>query len=185
MYNYCTLGALQVWILGVSMQSSDLVRLNYASTATFEPNISGGIEVSVARILSASRRNNSRLEVGGVLHYGNGYFFQCLEGERGAVNQLYNRIGQDPRHRDVQLLSFDEVGQRMFPDWSMKYLPIEGEIRALLERRGMTFNPYRFDRDLLETLLRTCVLGEDPTAPAEGQTARAKRPLWHRLLRRA
>lgn len=166
--------------------SNELVRLNYASTATFEPNVSGGIEVSVARILAESRRNNSRLKIGGVLHYGNGYFFQCLEGDRDVVNERYHRISQDDRHKDVQLLSFDKVSRRMFPDWSMKYLPIEGQIRALLAKRKMTFDPYRFDNAMLEELLQVCVVGSDPTEAANDRDDKGgKPPLWKRILRRA
>jgi hypothetical protein len=36
-----------------------------------------------------------------VLCYAGGIFLQVLEGGRGAVNALYNRIVADPRHRDV------------------------------------------------------------------------------------
>ncbi|MBA1145679.1 BLUF domain-containing protein [Ectothiorhodospiraceae bacterium WFHF3C12] len=164
---------------------SDLVRLNYASTATFQPNVSGGIEVSVARILAESRRNNSECRIGGVLHYGDGYFFQCLEGEREVVNERYHRISQDDRHKDVQLLSFDRVSNRMFPDWSMKYLPIEGQIRQLLAKRSMTFNPYRFDDTMIDELLRLCVLGSDPTEADTAEPGKnGKLPLWKRILGR-
>ena len=39
-------------------------------------------------------------------------FLQVLEGGRDAVSALYNRIAQDPRHRDVALLSYEEIGER-------------------------------------------------------------------------
>ena len=36
------------------------------------------------------------------------------------MSALYNRIAQDPRHRDVALLSYEEIGERSFsPSWSM------------------------------------------------------------------
>ena len=35
-----------------------------------------------------------------------GIFLQVLEGGRSAVNRLYNRIVADPRHTDVELLSY-------------------------------------------------------------------------------
>ena len=37
-----------------------------------------------------------------------------LEGGRNAVSALYNRISQDPRHHDVALLSYEEIGERSF-----------------------------------------------------------------------
>ena len=168
--------------------SEDLVRLNYASTATFEPNEAGGIEVEVARILAQSRKNNKAKAVGGVLHYGNGYFFQALEGERSVVNDVYNTIAADPRHRDVQILSFDSVPDRLFADWSMKYVPLEDQIHSLLDRCGIDFNPYRFSDDFVREFLNLCVYGEDPTvklereAEREAATGGDQRPWWKRLL---
>ncbi len=168
---------------------SDLVRLTYASTATFAPNQYGGIEVEVGRILTQSRRNNRDRQVGGVLHYGQGYFFQALEGERQAVNETYARIEGDPRHRDVKTLSFNPVSERLFQDWSMKYVPVQNHIQALLERHGIPFDPYRFNHAFIEEFLALCVQGQDPTAgeqaPGSGAgtgAPAAVRPWWKRLI---
>jgi hypothetical protein len=150
------------------MSDSRLVRLSYASTATFEekPN-AVGIEVNVGRILMQSRRNNARMAIGGVLHYGDGCFFQCLEGEREAVEQTYQRIGEDSRHRDVEVLALNQVNERLFRDWSMKYVAIEKEIAALVKASGSKrFNPYEFDEALIQRLLENCVRSQDPTARA-------------------
>ncbi|MEQ6886679.1 BLUF domain-containing protein [Salicola sp. Rm-C-2C1-2] len=165
--------------------SGSLVRLIYASTATFKANEKGGVEVAVGQILSESRRNNKRQRVGGVLHYGNGYFFQCLEGEREAVDACYNRISEDDRHRDVQCLSYVEIDSRMFPDWSMKYLPVEDEITRLLKHYNTDFNPYRFSNAMLMELLKACARGHEPEATrqtAADQTPAPKRPFWKRLF---
>ena len=68
---------------------SKLVQLIYASRATFAPNLaSGGIEKEVGRVLVQSRRNNPKKEIGGVLYYGDGCFFQCLEGAGLTYRQL-------------------------------------------------------------------------------------------------
>ena len=170
--------------MGVLVSNAALVRLSYASTATFEPNEAGGIEVSVGQILAESRRNNKKRRIGGVLHYGNGYFFQCLEGEREAVEECYQRISGDSRHRDVQRLSYTEIDRRMFPDWSMKYLPVETEITRLLKRHNTAFNPYQFSDSMLAELLEACARGHDPSDSADkaGKTAASKPSLWKRLL---
>ena len=55
----------------------------------------------------------------GVLCLSGGIFLQVLEGGRAAVSALYNRIAADPRHRDVCLLSFAEIGERHFAGWAM------------------------------------------------------------------
>jgi hypothetical protein len=142
-----------------------LTRLTYASTATFKGNINGGIESEVARILLQSRRNNSKAKLGGVLHYGEGYFFQCLEGPRDQVNETYKRIGLDERHSDIQILTSHNVEKRMFKNWSMKYLPLEENLNRILKQNGQKkFNPYIFDNNMIEELLKACVTSIDPIA---------------------
>lgn len=92
-----------------------LVRLMYASRAeSLDAEVLGAI-------LRRSREHNPSLGVTGVLCacFDAGIFVQVLEGGRAAVNALYNRIAQDARHREVVLLSYDEIGERTFASWSM------------------------------------------------------------------
>lgn len=162
-----------------------LVRLVYASTATFAANASGGVELEVGRILAVSRRNNRERDIGGMLYYGNGYFFQVLEGPRDAVNEAYNRISTDPRHKDVHILSMKNVDERMFEDWTMKYLPSQAGIRELLASRGREFNPYQFDEAFSEEFVRACMGGLDPTAEKDAASVRRgkeNRVPWWRAL---
>ena len=93
-----------------------LVRLLYASRAAGSVNAD-----ALAAILKRSKDNNPRVGVTGVLcHCANAkLFLQVLEGGRNAVSGLYNRIAQDPRHHDVALLSYQEIGERSFASWSM------------------------------------------------------------------
>ncbi len=91
-----------------------LVRLMYASRAV--PAIDQDELIS---ILKKSKANNPRLGVTGVLCFSEGIFLQVLEGGRSAVSQLYNRIACDARHTSVELLCFDEIGERRFAGWSM------------------------------------------------------------------
>jgi hypothetical protein len=70
-------------------------------------------------ILRKSKANNPPIGVTGVLCFSEGIFLQVLEGGRSAVNQLYNRIASDPRHTDVELLCYEEIGERHFAGWSM------------------------------------------------------------------
>ncbi|NVJ62341.1 MAG: BLUF domain-containing protein [Gammaproteobacteria bacterium] len=143
----------------------DLVRVCYASTATFPSNLQGGIEVEVGRILLQSRRNNSRDKVGGVLHFGDGYFFQCLEGNSRTVTDVLSRIKRDTRHRDFKILSKTEPNKRLFKNWSMKYVPVETVFSDIMARHGLDkFNPYQFDSDIINQLLEACVFGVDPVA---------------------
>ncbi len=91
-----------------------LVRLMYASRATDSVD-----QEVLSAILKKSKANNPDLGVTGVLCFSGGIFLQVLEGGRSPVSALYNRIASDPRHRDVVLLSYQEIGERSFASWSM------------------------------------------------------------------
>ncbi|MES2979656.1 MAG: BLUF domain-containing protein [Pseudomonadota bacterium] len=91
-----------------------LVRLLYASRAA-DPN---SPELTDA-ILAQSRSHNPSCGITGILCYGGGIFLQALEGGRMAVNELYGHILKDKRHKDVVLLSYEEISERSFGGWTM------------------------------------------------------------------
>lgn len=91
-----------------------LVRLLYASRA-----VSAVDHEALLAILRRSKAHNPTLGITGVLCFSEGIFLQVLEGGRSAVNRLYNRIAADPRHTDVELLCYEEIGERLFAGWSM------------------------------------------------------------------
>lgn len=134
---------------------SDLIQLVYASRARVSrADGQSGIETDVARILTQSRRNNAPRSIGGVLCYGDGFFFQCLEGQREAVEALYETIRRDTRHSDVTLLKTRPVVERQFRLWAMKYLTVDREVRDELRREGLSeFNPYHFGEQTIERML--------------------------------
>jgi hypothetical protein len=91
-----------------------LVRLLYASRSA-KPVAPEVIE----SILAQSRKHNPELGITGVLCQSGEVFMQALEGGRSAVNQLYNQIVRDERHRDVVILHYEEVAERRFGGWTM------------------------------------------------------------------
>jgi len=116
-----------------------LTRLVYTSTVAehFSP-------LDIAEILEVARRNNSKVDVTGMLCFNNNYFLQCLEGPRTNVNKLYLNISGDPRHTDVILLNYEEITIREFSEWSMGYLP-ESSFSTPINlkfSRSSEFNPY-------------------------------------------
>mgnify|MGYP003551681444 FL=1 len=72
-------------------------------------------------ILKASRENNSSKDVTGLLLYKGGNFMQVLAGPDEAVEALYEKIKTDPRHKDVNVLSREQVSARQFPAWEMAF----------------------------------------------------------------
>ncbi len=92
-----------------------IIRLIYASIA--RPGLS---YEDLAGILSSASEHNARTGVSGILCYSSGAFLQALEGKRPVVNQLYNRILNDRRHRECEILVCEGIEVRSFIEWSMK-----------------------------------------------------------------
>ena len=80
------------------------------------------VKAELDQILAASRRNNAPAGVTGALLYNNGCFAQILEGPLAAVERIFERIQQDPRHSDVAVIQSGFAEERQFPDWSMAFI---------------------------------------------------------------
>ena len=116
-----------------------LVRLMYASRATEAIN-----QEALQAILKKSVANNPRIGVTGVLCSSGDIFLQVLEGGRSQVSALYNRITRDARHRDVVLLSYEEIGERSFAGWAMGQVNLSRLNPALLLKysEAAVLDPY-------------------------------------------
>jgi hypothetical protein len=139
-----------------------LVRLMYVSRA-----VAAVDQDQLLSILRKSKANNPAVGVTGVLCYSEGIFLQALEGGRSAVNALYNRISCDSRHSQVELLTYEEIGERCFAGWSMGQVNLSRLNPGLLlkySERAM-LDPYavsgRVSMALFEELMATAsVVGQ-------------------------
>jgi len=84
------------------------------------------------QILGQSRRNNPRRGITGLLCATSEVFVQVLEGGRDEISSLLSSILRDDRHRDVRLLSYEEIEERQFGSWTMGQVEIEVLNRALV-----------------------------------------------------
>jgi hypothetical protein len=136
-----------------------LVRLLYASRAV--PALDQDALVAIVR---KSKANNPALGVTGVLCFSEGIFLQVLEGGRGPVNRLYNRIATDPRHTDAELLCYEEIGERRFAGWSMGQVNMSRLNPALLLKYSerATLDPFsvsgRVSMALFDELMATAAI---------------------------
>ncbi len=78
----------------------------------------------IESILAASRKNNPRDGITGILCYTQDVFIQMLEGGRDEVCELFNGIVRDERHRDVRILIYEEILERKFGNWTMGHVDI-------------------------------------------------------------
>lgn len=140
-----------------------LVRLLYASRAS-EPLTAEVID----HILAASRKGNPAQGVTGLLCYSGDIFMQVLEGGRDAVSQLYNNISQDPRHRDVVLLQYEEITERRFAGWTMGQVNLARVNPSILLKYSErpVLDPYAVSGEvsmaLLEELIATASIVSRP-----------------------
>lgn len=89
-------------------------------------------ENDLLEILTESRATNKKLGITGMLVYLQERFIQVLEGAEKPVNELYENIRKDPRHKKVTLILEGNSPQRIFKNWSMGFKKIsESDFTAL------------------------------------------------------
>lgn len=149
---------------------SELIRFVYVSQATFKPFSVGAdseIDSYVINILNQSRKNNKNRNLVGALYYGNGCFFQCLEGQKTDIDALYQILLQDPRHKNLKILSSQPIEKIGFSSWEMKYATIDQEVRTFLRKYSLAkFDPYRFTPAMTDELVSTLQQAEDEISTA-------------------
>jgi hypothetical protein len=78
-------------------------------------------ENDLLSLLAKSRTRNKGSEITGMLVYLKGRFIQVLEGPESTVNNLYEKIQHDPRHKKVSRILVGHSAQRIFTNWSMGF----------------------------------------------------------------
>ncbi len=99
-------------------------------------------------ILKTALSFNKVNQITGVLCQGTGFFIQMLEGDRSIINQLYSRIIRDSRHKDVEIVSFEEITDRKFKQWSMALIDLS-DTDPMVVLQHPEFDPYAGGRDFL------------------------------------
>lgn len=145
------------------MMPQNLYRFAYASRSTFKPfNTKDGVDVNIAQILQVARKNNQKNNLVGALYYGNGCFFQCLEGDKQAIDTLYAKLLNDPRHKDLKVLLSVPIDKTGFSSWEMKFATIDNEVRQFLrEHDAKKFDPYQFDANSTQQLVSMLQKADD------------------------
>jgi len=93
-------------------------------------------EADLDDILEASRRNNARAGLSGMLLHIDQGFLQILEGPDEAVASTYARIAADRRHAALRKLVDQAADERLFAGWSMGFdRPAPGQSGAFAVTR--------------------------------------------------
>ncbi len=99
-----------------------MIQLSYISSVAHPMSTEQLVE-----LLQQCLTNNQRDGITGMLVYGNDTFLQTLEGEEQAVDRVYAKILQDPRHSKVKSLARRTIEARQYADWSMGFKRIADE----------------------------------------------------------
>jgi hypothetical protein len=119
-----------------------LFRLTYYSTNLVRKSVNPRESQLRKIVMSAGARNRAAGITGGLI-FNRSYFGQVLEGERGAVSELFARIASDDRHKTVVIVEAVEIGSRCFERWSMGYSERTETSEALNAKYGLAdgFDP--------------------------------------------
>ena len=109
-------------------------------------------------IATVSAKENDKNNLTGVLCYGNGWFFQYLEGSKQTLQQLKENLVRDGRHYNIKFLDFSRLAQRRFTSWSMQLLSSEKPTDKTQQDNGLLpFTPAQWQltewQEFLQTLL--------------------------------
>ncbi|MBC7436141.1 MAG: BLUF domain-containing protein [Bdellovibrionales bacterium] len=80
---------------------------------------------AVPVILSRARQFNQANNITGMLVFDGLRFAELLEGPPDAVLELTERIREDSRHTNMEVVHHASVAERRFTRFSMGYVPIE------------------------------------------------------------
>lgn len=82
-------------------------------------------DIEIGKILETAREFNKEHNITGCLLYHNRQFLQILEGDFQILNELYTKIKEDKRHKNVVTLHMQEMQNRLFDHWTMAYQRFE------------------------------------------------------------
>ncbi|UIJ75733.1 MULTISPECIES: BLUF domain-containing protein [unclassified Acinetobacter] len=142
-----------------------MIQLCYASTRVEQQF---DLIQDLSDILVRARSFNTEKNIFGVLYYAEGRFFQCLQGEQAALEQLFQHIMQDTRHRDIVRYPDQTIDQIDFSKWSMKYVNRHSEIASLFQRFGhSSFQPNLLNTEQIQAFLTTLLRLENVEQPVK------------------
>lgn len=101
----------------------------------------------IHKILASCEKNNPSKDITGVLLHSEDNFIQYLEGDKDII-KLYDLIKDDKRHKNVVLLSYGPLKERVFPSWHMGYKNLPKERIDFLTQGNST------EKQLFQSLIR-------------------------------
>lgn len=112
-----------------------LIHIMYASIANIQFD-----NAKIIELLTQARKKNSRLNVTGMLLYCDNSFFQVIEGEEHVIQELFDSIEHDNRHKNVTKIVEEPIPSRSFANWTMGFTNPTREELSTVEGMNDFFN---------------------------------------------
>lgn len=119
------------------MNEAQVYHLSYVSTGCDSLQYE-----DIKSILDSSVKNNKEDNVTGILVYCNKHFFQIIEGNKEAIQHIFNKIIIDPRHDNVIKIQEGYTDHRQFQNWNMAFKSYNKELKDLDNFNNEQFYSY-------------------------------------------
>jgi len=98
------------------------------------------------KIFGVSIENNSKNGITGFLLLAGTTVIQLIEGQRSAIDTLFESISKDQLHSNVQIVDYSTILGRSFGKWEMKFCDLTvHQVSAVL---GQSWSPQTFHAEL-------------------------------------
>jgi len=110
----------------------------------------------IKELLNKAFKNNLEQRITGCIIFDGTYFLQVIEGEENAINQLYEKLVRDKRHRNLHLLGYKNIELRDFGDWDRAMLDDDVLVENFISTyvREKFFLPMQYDYDQALIILK-------------------------------
>jgi len=136
-------------LLGINMKTEPIYGWLYISQPAKHVNFN-----TVQKISTVSYRNNRKRNLSGALIYDHRHFIQYVEGEWSVIAALREKIQLNTNHYEILTVTFGEIFQRRFKNWTMSYIGYDKyqQIIPALAMEG--FNPYIMEEERLLEIIK-------------------------------
>ena len=107
---------------------TQLIELTYVSEPAQEMSFLG-----LMRLLYHSYLRNTSMGITGALIFENNRFGQVIEGPRSQIEDLWEKIQKDTRHKNIRLIESKPIERRSFSKWTMVFQGSEEIAKNLSE----------------------------------------------------
>ncbi|MFC6859078.1 BLUF domain-containing protein [Zunongwangia atlantica] len=90
-------------------------------------------------LFSQTQRNNMANDISGILLYSQGNFFQVIEGNAITIKELFKKIENDDRHRNLFRVFNREIKQDQYDDYCCDFLTKYNQSEELNENYYLQF----------------------------------------------